>query len=79
MNTDDQRNVICGGDPDNYLKAYFKGLYFDLDDGEEIKILFLKEKFPFDKNKFSDITEKSKLELTGYSEDGKDIEITVKK
>ena len=38
MKTDDQRNVICGGDPENYLKAYLKGLYFDLDDGDEIII-----------------------------------------
>ena len=40
MKTDDQRNVICGGDPENYLKAYLKGLYFDLDDGDEIKVIF---------------------------------------
>ncbi|MEM0139888.1 MAG: hypothetical protein QXZ44_04670 [Ferroplasma sp.] len=79
MNTDDQRNVICGGDPDNYIKAYFKGLYFDLDDNDEIKILFLKEKFPFSREKFSDMAAHTKLSLTSYSENGTDIEIIIKK
>ena len=32
-------NVECGGDPENYLKAYLKGLYFDLDEKDEIKLI----------------------------------------
>jgi len=67
MNVDDQREVICGGDPDNYLKAYLKGLYFDLDDGQEIKVIFSSEKFPFNNEKFSDMVKAAKLKLLNYS------------
>jgi len=67
MNVDDQREVICGGDPENYLKAYLKGLYFDLDDGEEIKVIFSSEKFPFNNEKFSEMVKTAKLELLNYS------------
>ncbi|AGO61339.1 hypothetical protein ACLIKE_06060 [Ferroplasma acidiphilum] len=67
MNVDDQREVICGGDPDNYLKAYLKGLYFDLDDGQEIKVIFSSEKFPFNNEKFSEMVKAAKLTLLNYS------------
>ncbi|ARD84292.1 hypothetical protein [Ferroplasma acidiphilum] len=67
MNVDDQREVICGGDPDNYLKAYLKGLYFDLDDGQEIKVIFSSEKFPFNNEKFSEMVKAAKLKLLNYS------------
>jgi hypothetical protein len=67
MNVDDQREVICGGDPDNYLKAYLKGLYFDLDDGEEIKVIFSSEKFPFSNEKFGEMVKTAKLNLLNYS------------
>ncbi len=72
MNIDDQRNVVCGGDPDNYLKAYLKGLYFDLDDGEEIKVIFSPEKFPFNGEKFNEMAKAAKLSLINYDDtDGK--------
>lgn len=67
MNVDDQREVICGGHPDNYLKAYLKGLYFDLDDGQEIKVIFSSEKFPFNNEKFSEMVKAAKLTLLNYS------------
>ncbi len=79
MKTDDQRNVICGGDPENYLKAYLKGLYFDLDDGEEIRIIFLSEKFPFNDEKFGQMVNAAKLKLSDYKDGGKEKELIVKK
>ncbi len=79
MRTEDQRKVVCGGDPENYLKAYFKGLYFDLDDGEEIKIIASKEKFPFKKEKFEELAKYSKLELFDFNDNGSEIDIFLKK
>ncbi|WMT52169.1 MAG: hypothetical protein RE471_04640 [Ferroplasma sp.] len=79
MKTDDQRNVICGGDPENYLKAYLKGLYFDLDDGEEIRVIFLSEKFPFDAEKFGQLVSAAKLKLSDYKDEGNEKELIIKK
>jgi hypothetical protein len=79
MNTDDQRNVVCGGDPENYLKAYLKGLYFDLDDNEEIKVLLLAGKFPFKKEKFEEMVKAAKLNLIYYKETKKESELIIKK
>ncbi len=79
MRTEDQREVICGGDPENYLKAYFKGLYFDLDDGEEIKIIAYKEKFPFKREKFEELAKNSKLELFDFTDNGKEINLFLRK
>ncbi len=79
MKEDDQRSVVCGGDPDNYLKAYFKGLYFDMDDKEEVKIIALKEKFPMGEKVIKDIASKSHLTLFKYLEHGNDIYIYLRK
>jgi hypothetical protein len=79
MNTDDQREVICGGDPENYLKAYLKGLYFDLDDNEEIKVIFSPEKFPFNKEKFQEMVKGAKLSLMDYSEAENEKDLIIKK
>ncbi len=79
MKEDDQRAVVCGGDPENYLKAYFKGLYFDMDDKEEIKIIGLKEKFSMGRETIEGIANKSHLTLFDYSENGKDIYIYLRK
>ncbi|WP_337860860.1 hypothetical protein [Ferroplasma sp.] len=79
MNTDDQREVICGGDPENYLKAFLKGLYFDLDDNEEIKVIFSPEKFPFNREKFEEMARAAKLSLIDYSETEKEKDIILRK
>lgn len=79
MKTDDQRHVICGGDPENYLKAYLKGLYFDLDDGEEISVIFLSEKFPFDGEKFGKMVSAAKLKLSDYRDMGNEKKLIIKK
>lgn len=79
MKTDDQRNVVCGGDPENYLKAYLKGLYFDLDDGEEISVIFLSEKFPFGGEKFRQLVNTAKLKLSDYRDTGIEKKLVIKK
>ena len=79
MKTDDQRNVICGGDPENYLKDYLKGLYFDLDDGDEIKVIFRAEKFPFDNKKFDQMVRAAKLKLSDYKDTGSEKELVINK
>jgi hypothetical protein len=79
MKTDDQRNVVCGGDPENYLKAYLKGLYFDLDDGEEIRVIFVSEKFPFDGEKFHKMVSAAKLKLSDYKDTGSEKELIISK
>ncbi len=79
MKTDDQRNVVCGGDPENYLKAYLKGLYFDLDDGDEIKVIFHAEKFPFDEKKFDQMVRAANLKLSDYKDTGNEKELVINK
>ena len=51
-----------------HLSAYLKGLYFDLDDGEEIKVIFSSEKFPFNNEKFGEMVKTAKLQLLDYSD-----------
>ena len=79
MNTDDQRNVVCGGDPENYLKAYLKGLYFDLDEKDEIKVIFSPEKFPFNREKFAELVKAAKLNLVGFKETEREKDIIIRK
>jgi len=79
MKFDDQTGVVCGGDPENYLRAYFKGLYFDLDDGEDIEIKALKEKFPMGEQKIKEIAENAKLNMYKYTDNGDIIYIYIKK
>jgi len=75
MNTDDQRNVVCGGDPENYLK----GLYFDLDEKDEIKVIFSPEKFPFNREKFAELVKAAKLNLVGFKETKREKDIIIRK
>jgi hypothetical protein len=79
MRTDDQTGVVCGGDPENYLKAYFKGLYFDLDDGEEIQIKALREKFPMGEAAIKTLAENAGLKMYKYKDNGDIIYIYLKK
>ncbi len=78
MKHDDQRNIMCGGAPESYLKAYFKGLYFDLDDDDEIEILFSKDKFSLGEEKFREIAESTGLKLLYYKVND-DVNIKLKK
>ncbi|AAT43462.1 hypothetical protein [Picrophilus oshimae] len=78
MRTEDQRNIMCGGAPESYLKAYFKGLYFDLDDDEEVEILFSKDKFSLGEEKFSEIAESTGLSLISYNVND-DVTVKLKK
>lgn len=79
MLVEDHRNISCGGDPFNYLKSAMKGLYFQLDPGQDAQILLLKEKFPYEKNTFEGIARASKLALYDFKEENDEVSLFVRR
>jgi hypothetical protein len=79
MIVEDHRHISCGGDPFNYLKSVMKGLYFQLDPGQDANILIEKEKFPYTEDLFSGMANASKLKITKYEEKDGEISIIVRK
>ncbi len=79
MLTEDHRHISCGGDPFNYLKSVMKGLYFQLDPGQDANILIEKEKFPYSKELFDGMANASKLKITRYEEKNGEISMIVRK
>ncbi|EQD67805.1 hypothetical protein B1B_05805 [mine drainage metagenome] len=79
MLIDDERNVSCGGDPFNFLKSVMKGLYIQLDPGQDAEVLVTKEKYPYGKDIFSALASNAKLTLVDLVVNGKDFNIFVRK
>ena len=79
MLIDDERNVSCGGDPFNFLKSVMKGLYIQLDQGQDAKILVTREKYPYGKDIFAALASNAKLSLLDLVVDGDDFNIIVRK
>lgn len=79
MLIDDERSVSCGGDPFNFLKSVLKGIYIQLDPGQDAKILVTKEKYPYEKAIFEALATNAKLSLLDLIEDGEDFNILVRK
>jgi TusA-related sulfurtransferase len=79
MIVEDHRYISCGGDPFNYLKSVMKGLYFQLDPGQDANILIEKEKFPYTEDIFNGMANASKLKITKYEEKNGEISIIVRK
>ena len=79
MLIDDERNVSCGGDPFNFLKSVLKGIYIQLDQGQDAKILVAREKYPYDKDIFAALASNAKLNLLDLVVDGDDFNIIVRK
>lgn len=79
MIVEDQRNISCGGDPFNYLKSVMKALYFQLDPGQDAKILLLKEKFPYSRNVFDGMARTTRLRLLDMEEASGEVHLTVRK
>lgn len=79
MLVEDHRYVSCGGDPFNYLKSTLKGLYFQLEPGQDAQIMLLKEKFPYDRNTFEGMVRTSKLALFDYNEGEEEVSLFVRR
>ncbi|MFG1519828.1 MAG: hypothetical protein AAE977_05075 [Thermoplasmataceae archaeon] len=79
MIVEDHRYISCGGDPFNYLKSVMKGLYFQLDPGQDANILIEKEKFPYTEDIFNGMANASKLKITKYEEKNGEISIILRK
>jgi hypothetical protein len=79
MIVEDHRYISCGGDPFNYLKSVMKGLYFQLDPGQDANILIEKEKFPYTDDLFNGMANASKLKITKYEEKNGEISIILRK
>ena len=79
MLVEDHRNISCGGDPFNYLKSALKGIYFQLDPGQDAQILLLKEKFPYDEEIFEGLARTSKLKLVNVDEKDGEVSVIVRR
>ncbi len=79
MIVDDERNVSCGGDPITFLKSVMKGLYYQLEPGQDAKILVLHEKYPFEKNIFEGIANSAKVKLVTMDDDGNEIHLLIRR
>ncbi len=79
MIEEDHRNITCGGDPFNYIKSVIKGLYFQLDPGQDAKIMVLREKFPYERNVFESLAKNSKLKVVSFEEKDKELHIVVRR
>ncbi|AKA48851.1 hypothetical protein IX51_06745 [uncultured archaeon] len=79
MLVEDHRYISCGGDPFNYIKSTMKGLYFQLDPGQDAQILLLKEKFPYDRKTFEGVARTSKLTLFDFKEEKEELSLFVRR
>ncbi|CAC12184.1 hypothetical protein [Thermoplasma acidophilum] len=79
MMVEDQRNITCGGDPFNYLKSTLKGLAFQLEPGQDVKVLLLKEKFPFGREVYEGLARTSKFKLVDLQENNGEIAVILRK
>ncbi len=79
MIIDDERNVSCGGDPITFMKSVMKGLYYQLEPGQDAKILVLHEKYPYEKPIFEGIANMAKVKLVEFTDDGKEISILIRR
>ncbi|EQB68916.1 MAG: hypothetical protein RE472_07270 [Thermoplasmatales archaeon] len=75
MIEEDYRYISCGGDPLTYLKSAFKAMKIELEPGQEGRMLFMKEKFPYDRNIFSSLATQNAMDITKFEE--KDGELTI--
>lgn len=75
MIEEDYRYITCGGDPFTYLKSAFRAMKIELEPGQEGKMLFMKEKFPYDKSIFDSLASQNGMEINEFSE--KDGELSV--
>ena len=75
MIEEDYRYISCGGDPLTYLKSAFKAMKIELEPGQEGRMLFTREKFPYDQNIFASLASQNAMELIKFNEN--DGELTV--
>ena len=79
MLVEDHRNISCGGDPFNYLKSTLKGIYFQLEPGQDAQVLVMKEKFPYEADIFEGLAKTSKLKLVEVKESDGEVSIIVRR
>ena len=79
MLIDDERNVSCGGDPFNFLKSVLKGIYIQLDPGQDATVLVMKEKYPYENSIFEGLAGTAKLKLVEVKEVNDEYHIVVRK
>lgn len=79
MIVDDERNVSCGGDPITFLKSVMKGLFYQMEPGQDAKILILKEKYPFEQPIFQGIANSAKVKLVNMDDDGTEIALLIRR
>lgn len=79
MLIEDHRYVSCGGDPFNYIKSTLKGLFYQLEPGQDAEIMLLKEKFPYERSTFEGLARTSKLNLYDMKEEKEEVFIFVRR
>jgi hypothetical protein len=79
MLEEDYRNISCGGDPFNFLMANIKSLAVDIKQSDIVKIMMLKDKFPYNDKVFERIAKFCKLNVIRIEREGDEIHLILKK
>jgi hypothetical protein len=79
MLIDDERNVSCGGDPFNFLKSVMKGIFIQLDQGQDALVMIMKEKYPYDRGIFEALASNAKLEFLDLQVKGDEFHVLLRK
>jgi len=75
----DYRNVSCGGDPFNFLMSSIKSIQIEINQSEIVKVIIIKDKFPYDNKTFEKIVNYSKLSLINIDRINNEIHLTLEK
>lgn len=79
MLIEDHRNISCGGDPFNYLKSVMKAVSIQLDQGQDAKILLLRDKFPYGRGTFEGLARTTGLTVQDVDNGEKEVTVVVRK
>ncbi|MGP6294378.1 hypothetical protein [Caldiplasma sukawensis] len=75
MIEEDYRFISCGGDPFTYLKSVFRSAKVELEEGQEMRILLMKDKFPYERNIFDAMAKQNCIKIEKFQYSGDELHI----
>ncbi len=75
----DYRNISCGGDPFNFLMSSIKSIQIEIKSSDIVKVMIMKDKFPYDDKTFEKIVNHARLNLIKIERINGEAYLTLKK
>jgi hypothetical protein len=75
----DYRNVSCGGDPFNFLMSSIKSIQIEIEHSDTVKVMLIKDKFPYDNKTFERIVNYCKLSIVDICRENNEIYLLLRK